>query len=156
MTDIRLTHSISKMSLDFLDIKIIVENSGCLSTDVHSQKTSVNALLHASSFHPPHTIRSIHAGRFLRVRCICDTDKRFKQQAIILKSHFQQQGYHIKDIEIAYNHAKKLKNNCSCLLKPQKWKTSDQKVCFIITYNTQLCNIRGMFEQFQAYTFYGS
>lgn len=60
--NIRLTHKISRTSLESLDIKIIIDPTGHLSTTIHRKKTSANALLHASSFHPQHTIRSIPVG----------------------------------------------------------------------------------------------
>lgn len=100
--NICLTHKISRTSMEFLDIKILADNVGHITTDVHCKETAVNSLLHASSFHPRHTIRSIPVGQFLRIHCICDTECNFEDQAVQLKSRFQQRGYRKK----AYNRAK--------------------------------------------------
>lgn len=123
-----------------------MERSVRLSTDVHYKQTAANALLHSSSFHPPLTIRSIPVGQFLLIRHICDTEENFEKESMVLKSRFQQRGYSAYYIEKAYIRAKRTER--ASLLIPQKRKPKDQKVCFIITYNTQWGNIRDTFAQF--------
>lgn len=127
--NIRLTHTISRTFVEFLDIKILADGFGRITTDVHHKETAVNSLLHASSFHPRHTIRSIPVGQFVRIRCICDTEKNFEEQAARLKSRFQKREYRRTDIKRAYNRAKM--THWTTLLTLNMRRTSDHKVCLI-------------------------
>lgn len=127
--NIKLTHVISRTS-----------------TGVNCKSTSVNALLHASSFHPTYTVHSIPTGQFLRMKWICSIQERLEKQSTDLKAQFRQRGYKTIDIEKAYNRA----NNTDRmnLLGPQKWRTSESQVRFITNYNSQWRNLYSTFEQF--------
>lgn len=65
--NLHLKYSLSRTSLDVLDILIFVDDTGRISMDVFLKKTLVNVLLHASLFHPWHTFWSIPVVQFLRI-----------------------------------------------------------------------------------------
>lgn len=124
--NIKLTHVISQSSLEFLDIRILKDDWGRISTDVHRNSTSDDALLHASSFHPMHTIRAIPTGQFLRMKRICNTEQYFEYQARDLKTRFKQGGYRTDDIERAYFRAKN--TDRTSLLVPRRRDSSGSQV----------------------------
>ncbi|KAM4045524.1 pannexin-1 [Anomaloglossus baeobatrachus] len=82
--NIRLTYKFSSTSIDFLDIVLEVDGNQRVQTDVFRKKTSVNALLHASSGHMGSTVRAIPTGQILRMRRICSSDASFELLAFLL------------------------------------------------------------------------
>lgn len=83
-------------------------------------------MLHDSSFHPQHTIRSIPVGQFLHIRQICETDARFEERARILKSKFLQCGYRTCDEEKAYQRSRH--RDPKTLLVPKRFMKKDREV----------------------------
>ncbi|XP_056419563.1 uncharacterized protein LOC130361029 [Hyla sarda] len=79
--NIKLTYSIGKPSIDFLDIKIDVDEQGFITTDLFRKQTAANMVLHATSAHPRHLINNIPVGQYIRARRICSNDFNFEKQA---------------------------------------------------------------------------
>ncbi|XP_056392638.1 uncharacterized protein LOC130285306 [Hyla sarda] len=79
--NIKLTYSIAKPSIDFLDIKIDVDEQGFITTDLLWKQTAANMVLHATSAHPRHLINNIPVGQYIRARRICSNDFNFEKQA---------------------------------------------------------------------------
>ena len=65
---------------------------------------SHNYLLYSSE-HPRHLLRGIPYSQFLRVRRICSHDVDFRQNALMLASHFKRRGYPTRLINEALNRA---------------------------------------------------
>ncbi|XP_075706647.1 uncharacterized protein LOC142741141 [Rhinoderma darwinii] len=144
--NIKLTSKISQTNMDFLDIKMTVQDTGKLSTTIFRKETSVNSLLHASSFHPSHVIRAIPTGQFLRARRVCDSDSNFERESQCLRTRFIQRGYPKKDIEKGYHRA--CHSNRNNLLTQQKRKNTDDIVRLITPYNSQWMEIRNIVTRF--------
>ncbi|XP_056409611.1 uncharacterized protein LOC130330968 isoform X1 [Hyla sarda] len=68
-------------STEFLDVKIIRDDNGFLSTDLFRKSTSANTILHAKSGHPRHLVNNIPTGQYLRARRICSNTLDFEKQA---------------------------------------------------------------------------
>ncbi|CAJ0967408.1 unnamed protein product [Ranitomeya imitator] len=135
--NIRLTHTIRQDSIDFLDLKISIDELGNLHTDVFRKTTSTNALLHAKSAHPSHVIRAIPIGQFLRMRRICDQDDVFEKQAQDLTSRFLQRGYQRDNIHRAYSRAKSTNRSSLLTSKKKGNRTNDGQVVGDVEYNQQ-------------------
>ncbi|XP_075208158.1 uncharacterized protein LOC142313057 [Anomaloglossus baeobatrachus] len=95
--NIYLTSHLSLTTVDFLDLKLSLENSRII-TDLFRKPTSTNSFLHYSSFHPGHLRNGIPKGQFLRLRRNCSHDVDFRTQSRDLTRRFQARGYPKKDI----------------------------------------------------------
>ncbi|CAJ0943145.1 unnamed protein product [Ranitomeya imitator] len=93
--NIHLTFMADAESIDFLDVTIKRGPTGVINTDIFRKETSTNTLLHASSGHPAHMIRSIPVGQFLRLRRICSSDCDFEKRADELRGRFRERGYSV-------------------------------------------------------------
>ena len=51
---IKFTAEWSSKSVSFLDMKVTVDNEGCLTTDLHVKATDTHQYLHRESYHPCH------------------------------------------------------------------------------------------------------
>ncbi|XP_075697341.1 uncharacterized protein LOC142662932 [Rhinoderma darwinii] len=90
--NIKLTYVFDKRRVEFLDILIEADETGHLQTDVFRKKTSVNALLHATSAHSQSTIDAVPTGQFLRMRRICSSNVNFERQSSDLRERFLDRG----------------------------------------------------------------
>lgn len=105
--NLNFTATLSQTSINFLDVELYV-NDNVLHTRLHRKSTAVNAVVHASSAHPPHLIHSITYGEMLRLRRICsnDIDCRLAQQES--KQRFLERGYSVKCIIAAIEKSLKI------------------------------------------------
>ena len=90
--NIQFEQTISKNSIPFLDVSIILEN-GKLTTDLYSKPTDKHQYLYSTSCHPKHTKTSLPYCLALRLRRICSTDILFQKRANEMKHHLLQRGY---------------------------------------------------------------
>ncbi|XP_044158606.1 uncharacterized protein LOC122944428 [Bufo gargarizans] len=150
--NIRLTQTISQSQMTFLDINIKTTTDGTLSTAIHRKDTAVNALLHASSFHPQHQKRSIPIGQFLRAKRLCTTTEDFEKESTQLRQRFAQRGYHPVVIERGYQRAVNTSRQTLLTTKPKKVQNAAvdeaRPVCMITDYNPQWNNIRKTFVKY--------
>lgn len=70
--NLKFTADISNESVQFLDVELYIINE-TIQTRLHRKFTAGNSVLHASSSHPHHLIRSIPYGEFLRIKRICSS-----------------------------------------------------------------------------------
>ncbi|XP_075188782.1 uncharacterized protein LOC142279151 [Anomaloglossus baeobatrachus] len=145
--NIKLTYKCSTRKIDFLDVEISVDDRGSIQTDVFRKKTSVNALLHASSAHNPSTIRAIPTGQFLRMRRICSSDSKFEIQSSDLRARFSDRGYSNRNIKFGYNRAKKTPRAQLLAHVPKKQDSFDPSVRFIGTYNEKWDTMRDIMRK---------
>ncbi|KAM4034645.1 LOW QUALITY PROTEIN: uncharacterized protein ACNLHF_021310 [Anomaloglossus baeobatrachus] len=144
--NIRLTHRIEQKTIDFLDLKISVDQDGTLHTTIFRKETSINAYLHAKSAHPAHVIKGIPTGQFIRARRICDKDEEFEKEAVELQRRFVQRGYKQDCIQKGYNRARCSKR--SDLLIPKK-KSNDQEIVRLITnYHGRWNDMMKVFQKY--------
>ncbi|XP_077113870.1 uncharacterized protein LOC143769194 [Ranitomeya variabilis] len=117
------------------DVLVERGEDGLLLTSVFRKETAVNAVLHASSSHPPHVIDAVPTGRFLRLKRICATNEMFETQAADLKNRFMDRGYSRRSIKRAYNRAKH-SNRHHLLYSPKQIKHTNQvrPVLAFLTY----------------------
>ncbi|XP_077132097.1 uncharacterized protein LOC143787335 [Ranitomeya variabilis] len=76
--NIRLASHFSTSSVDFLDLKIMLQDNRIYTT-LFRKGTATNNLLHYSSFHPRHLRNSIPKCQFLRLRRNCSQISKLKQ-----------------------------------------------------------------------------
>ncbi|XP_077152180.1 uncharacterized protein LOC143816087 isoform X2 [Ranitomeya variabilis] len=105
--NILLTHSLSTVSITYLDLKISVE-SHCLVTDLFCKSTTTNSLLEFNSFHSFHT------------------------KAQDLTSRFKQRGYPKRVISSAFQRARREDQASLLTSRP---RNPDHTTRFITDYN---------------------
>ncbi|XP_069599064.1 troponin I, cardiac muscle [Ranitomeya imitator] len=138
-SNIKLTFTYHQNEISFLDITLRVQENGEIHTDLFRKETSVNALLHSTSSHPPSTIRAIPTGQFLRARRICSSDTSFEREAVDLGERFRQRGYSRRSIKRGYVRAKHTSRNDLLVEKDKIGRTTwDIQPRFISTYNHRI------------------
>ena len=113
---IKSTEESSTSSINFLNITVNLTQHGTLTTSLYCKPTDSHNYLLYSSEHPRHLLRGIPYSQFLRVRRICSDITDFRQNALMLASHFIRQGYPMKLVNAALLKAE-LQNRDTLLAK---------------------------------------
>ena len=96
-SDITLKGTISKDSVDFLDVTVYKGNrhadSGTLDTKVYFKPTDSHKLLHSKSFHPKHTFKGIVKSQIIRFYRNSSCKESFNEACSILFKALKPQGY---------------------------------------------------------------
>ena len=131
---IKLTIEHSKHQVNFLDTTVMIKN-GRLATTVYKKPTDRNSYLHASSFHPPHTTRSIVYSQALRYNRICsDIDDR-NVNLNNLHGSFTALQYDSKTVTEQIAKAKRWDRNDLLQYKPHD---RVDRTPLVVTYSPQL------------------
>ena len=80
-------------SVNFLDLKISINEEGYLTTDLFVKPNTLNQLLLPTSAHPPSVTKSSVYSLAIRLRRICCTDELFELRANELKKKLCDRGY---------------------------------------------------------------
>ncbi|KAL2080587.1 hypothetical protein ACEWY4_024380 [Coilia grayii] len=119
--------------IHFLDLLITVNNENRLETSIYRKPTDRNTILHASSFHPNHTVKNIPYGQLVRLRRICSNDNDFVVKANEMSRRFKQRGYDETLINKAVEKAQD--RDRMALLYPTP-KTTNGRITFVSEYST--------------------
>lgn len=103
--NLHFTFTYNTQSISFLDVQIIKNSAGQLTTDLYRKPTAGNTLLHASSPHPCPLIRSIPYAQYLRLKRNCTEDGDFRRQANALRTRLLARGYNRTTLRKAFNKA---------------------------------------------------
>ncbi|CAJ0958069.1 unnamed protein product, partial [Ranitomeya imitator] len=123
--------------MEFLDVSVHRNMENCLETRMFRKETAVNALLHATSAHPPTMINSIPIGQFLRLRRICSEDTEFEKQASELRDRFLERGYSRRSVKKGYNRAKNISRHQAL------YGTKPAKTNQVVKYKEQFEEMKG-------------
>ncbi|CAJ0956764.1 unnamed protein product [Ranitomeya imitator] len=133
LLNIRLTSHLSRTSVEFLDLKIILDGS-YIATTLFRKPTATNSLLHYSSFHPRHLKNGIPTGQFLRLRRNCSATADFNMEARKLTDRFKHRGYPKAIISSAYQRAK---TSARSDLFHRQTRESSRPLGIVTTFNNQ-------------------
>lgn len=95
-SSIKLKYEHSDSEINFLDTTVFFEEEKevkRLHAKVYFKPTDTHALLHKSSYHPPHTFRGIVKSQILRFRRICSREEDFHNATHILFRSLRRRGY---------------------------------------------------------------
>ena len=98
---IKFTEESSRSSINFLDITVTLTPESTLKTTVYCKPTDTHNYLLYSSEHPRHLLCGIPYSQFLRVLRICSDTNDFRQNALMLSSHYIRRGYPLKLVKAA-------------------------------------------------------
>ena len=138
---IKFTSEISGTELNFLDVKVKMENSH-LTTDLYVKPTDRNTYLPYNSAHPRHCMRGLPYGQSLRIRRICSRDEDFKLHAAKKAAQLSKHGYpkDLLDSMIrAYNKDRR------SLLSGEEKNTNEienENIFLTTTYNKQFTGLQ--------------
>ena len=90
---IKFTLEVSCLKIDFLDITIIDNSGGLVSTNLYCKPTDSHNYLLYSSEHPRHLLNGIPYSQFVRIKHLCSEPKDFRLNALMLITHFIRRGY---------------------------------------------------------------
>ena len=94
---ITIKYVTSTEKIDFLDVTAFkgpnFNTTGKLDFKVYFKETDTHALLHKTSFHPPHTYRGIVKSQLLRFHRICTQQSDFTAAVKILFTALRKRGY---------------------------------------------------------------
>ena len=122
-------------------------NDGKITTTVYSKPTDSHLYLDYASCHPPHVVKNIPKGQFLRLRRICSTTQDFIVNAKSYIQHFINRGYNKEDVEKAARDA--MKTSQDDLLKrcEENTKSVDDQSIFVTTYHPKLNRLSSLLKK---------
>ena len=128
------THK-SAESVNFLDVTVFLKD-GEITTSLYSKPTDAHLYLNAKSCHPPHVIRNIPKGQFIRVRRICSQLEDFVKNGKRLCKHFVDRGYNENFIEKVFQTVKNMDR--STLLNEENNPPNDPQSILVTTWHPHL------------------
>ncbi|XP_069609793.1 uncharacterized protein [Ranitomeya imitator] len=131
--NIKLTTTFSTISVDFLDLRVSMDQNRIVTT-LFRKQTATNNLLHFESFHPSHLRRGIPKGQFLRLRRNCTRTEDFCMEARQLTNRFRERGYPKKIISGAFEFSRTRTREEA--LQPRV-RTETNKINLITKFNNQ-------------------
>ena len=137
---IKFTAEHSKISINFLDVTVTLNNDGDIITSLYCKPTDSHNYLLYSSEHPRHLLRGIPYSQFLRVRRICSNILDFRQNSLMLATHFIRRGYPHKLISEALKRAESQHRPTLIAQNapdstPKIKKTHDLSFYLVVTHN---------------------
>ena len=130
----------SPMQIDFLDMRISINENRCMDTTIYRKPTDRNGLLHAQSHHPKHLVENIPYGQFLRLKRICNNAYDYEEKADDMHRRFRQRGYKESVIQTARDRVKDVQRES--LLVPKDKTIKEGRVTFVSEYNTSSHGIK--------------
>ena len=91
--DIKFTYKYSTRNMDFLDVTVMKDDEGNLTTDVFQKETDTHSYLQQSSSHPNNCKKGIPYSQFLRLRRLCTDNNTLKRRLSEYIEYFVNVGY---------------------------------------------------------------
>ena len=133
----------SKNSIEFLDVKTIIDN-GYIKTDLFTKDTDKHQYLHISSNHPKNVKDSIPFGLGIRLKRIGSETSDYEKRKKELHGHLRKRGYKSKSIVKQFDKVDELTRED--LLKYNQPK-QNERVPLVMTYSDALPNIHAILHK---------
>ena len=137
-SDIKFETHKSDESVNFLDVKVSIINGQFVTSD-YSKPTDAHLFLHPKSCHPPHVIRNIPKGQFIRIRRICSKIEDFLTYGKSLSVFFTKRGYKDQTIDKIFNEVKKMDRES--LLTENERSPADPQSILVTTWHPELSQL---------------
>jgi hypothetical protein len=134
----------SSRKIDFLDVTIIKDEEGYLTTDVFQKETDTHSYLHQSSSHPNNCKKGIPYSQFLRLRRLCTDNSILKRRLSEYIEYFANVGYSRKQLKDTANKVL-TQSQMEALIEKSVQKESRTRL--IVTYNPLLPRIENIVKK---------
>ncbi|OCT58440.1 hypothetical protein XELAEV_18002112mg [Xenopus laevis] len=132
--NIKLTSSVSKSNVNFLDLTISVDNNSLI-TNLYRKPTDTNGFILKNSCHHKKWLNNIPLSQFNRAKRNCSKKEDYDNECQILRKQFREKGYSekiVEDVKIKCDQ----KDRGEMLKNPVKRKhNKNDSIPFITTYN---------------------
>ena len=146
--NLRFTMSSSDSQIPFLDVTLLKNPDGYISTGLYRKPTAGNTILHASSAHPTSLIGSIPYSQYLRLRRNCSTQESFLREAAGLRDRLLHRGYTKKILKRSFQRANGQIRSHLLVQSGKKSPVGSDTTRLITKYHTQHQKTRGILKQF--------
>ena len=144
---IKFTHEKSKEKINFLDILVMKDKDGVISTDVYQKPTDTHNYLQFDSSHPKHCIRSIPYSQFTRLKKIISEPETLKRWISEFTEYFVNSEYPRSFLRRVANDVLGQRKDAN---KQPKQNTETTKV--LTTFNERLPNLNNLIEKHWSIT----
>ena len=144
--NIKFTLNYSPISVNFLDVKVILSETGEISTDLFIKPTDTHQFLLSSSCHPGHVKSGIAFSQALRIKRICSDPERASTHCRDLEEFLCQRGHNRR--KVRHNIRKALIPPPNSLSSSSQVTTPKPATPFVLTYHSGLPNIKSILGQF--------
>ena len=146
--NLKFTFDFSLSSVHFLDVTILKDQAGLISTDLYIKPTDTHQFLLSSSCHPGHIKRSIAYSQAFRILRICSDPQTAVRRCNDLATYLVQRGYNRRKVMKQINRAR---SNFSNPTDPPAHAEGDcRKVYFTVEYHPGLPDIGGILRKNMA------
>lgn len=144
--NLSFTMSHSQSMIIFLEVNIIKNEDGSLSSGLYQKSTAGNTILHTTSAHPQPLVQSIPYSQYYRLKRNFSTDETFLLEAGLLKNRLLNRGYSLTRLKKAFKQA----NNQSRLdlLFSSKKEMKPQTTRIIPRFNKQHNAVRRIIAKY--------
>ena len=133
MPSIKFEAEISSTEVHFLDVKVLLNPQGIISTTLYTKPTDSHNYVNYKSCHPKSCRNGIPYGQFLRLRRICSTEKDYIQESQMLAFHFHQANYPTKLIQESFERAYLQERQALLQPKPESTTGPNKDNLYLIT-----------------------
>ena len=139
--DLRLSSS----TIEFLDVEVMLSDSGYFTTNLYSKPTDARAYLHYTSDHPPCVKRAIPRGLGMRMRRICSNETDYLHHRQRLVDRLRERGYPARELTAELEKVDRMER-ADLLGKVAKIKgeREEARVPMVVTFSSFLPDIRAI------------
>ena len=145
--NIKVDLRISDKSIEFLDVEILLSESGNISTNLHTKPTDARAYLHYSSDHPPCVKRAIPKGLGMRIKRICSNQSDYQHHREKLINRLRERGYPREEVTNELRKVDRMKREALLTTKDGTRTREGSRVPMVVTFSSFLPDIRGILKK---------
>ena len=135
-----------KREVNFLDLRIWVDEAGFVQTDLFRKPNSKNNYLLSSSCHPEHIFKNIPYSLAHRIVRICSRPDDCQKRFVELKDLLLERGYNRNVVDAAIVRAQTLERS-EALKKVVRVRGDVKRTKFIIQYDPRLPNLSKILKE---------
>ena len=130
----------------FLDVTVSVVD-GNVHTRLYSKPTDAHRYLHRTSFHPPHTFRSLPFSQMRRAALICSDIQERERTIENMVLYFLECGYDRGKLDLAKDRAMLLSR--TELLEYTRPSTTNDTLVFVMCYSVEVAKVKNILNGFK-------
>ena len=138
----------SSSSIEFLDVEVLLSESGYLTTNLYTKPTDARAYLHYASDHPPCVKRAIPRGLGMRIKRICSNQRDYHRHKQRLFDRLKERGYPAGELSAELEKVDRMERaDLLGRTGRRKGKKEDGRVPMVVTFSSFLPDIRAIMRE---------